>query len=464
MLDRRRFLSSLAAGVAAGVSLPLGSCSRAGESGAALAESGAETGAEADGATGTGALVGPDGVVDWAAVRGEFRLARDWIHLGSFFLVSHPRPVREAIEGYRRRLDENPLWLEEALFSFEGEGQLDRVKRTLAGYTGGRPEEIALTPNTTTGLALVYNGLKMRAGQEIVTTEHDHYVHHESIRRAAEKRGASVRFVPLYDRGAAASEDEIVERVRRALGPDTRALGVTWVHSSTGVKLPIPAIAEVVAEANAGRAEEDRCLLVVDGVHGFGVEDADAARLGADFFVAGTHKWLFAPRGTGLVWAPEERWPQVEATVPSFDVSSALWSSWIERRPLPPTRASFVSPGGFIAYEHQFAVPDAVEFHQRLGRDRIAGRIHELNGRFREALAEMPGVTLHTPVDGRLAAGICCFEVDGMEATEVVERLNARRIHATTSPYAESYARVAAGLMNTPEEVETTLTAIRELA
>ncbi|MFP3941360.1 MAG: aminotransferase class V-fold PLP-dependent enzyme [Thermoanaerobaculia bacterium] len=460
MLDRRRFLSSLATGLAAGVSLPFASCGRAGQTGAALAAAGD------DPATGSGSLVGPDGAVDWAAVRGEFRLAPDWIHLGSFFLVSHPRPVREAIAEYRRRLDENPLWLEEALFSSlgGGESQLDRVKQSLAGYMGGRPEEIALTPNTTTGLALVYNGLKIRAGQEIVTTEHDHYVHHESIRRAAEKRGASVRFVPLYDRGAAASEDEIVERVRRALGPETRALGVTWVHSSTGVKLPIPAIAEVVAEANAGRAEEDRCLLVVDGVHGFGVEDVDAACLGADFFVAGTHKWLFAPRGTGLVWAPAERWPQVEPTVPSFDVSSALWTSWVEREPLPPTRASFVSPGGFIAYEHQFAVPDAVEFHQGIGRDRIAGRIHELNGRFREALAEMPGITLHTPVDGRLASGICCFEVDGMETAEVVERLSARRIHATASPYAEPYARVAAGIMNTPEEVETTLAAIRELA
>ncbi|HEX6200241.1 MAG TPA: aminotransferase class V-fold PLP-dependent enzyme [Thermoanaerobaculia bacterium] len=452
MLDRRRFLSSLAAGVAAGASLPLASCART------------EEAAAADAPADTRPLVGPDGAVDWAAVRGEFLLDPEWIHLSSFYLVSHPRPVREAIERYRRRLDENPLWIEEALFSGEGESMLGRVKAALAGYLGGRPEEVALTPNTTTGLALVYNGLRIRADQEIVTTEHDHYVHHESIRRSAEKSGAAVRFVRLYERGAAVSEDEVAERVRRALRPETRALGVTWVHSSTGVKLPIPAIAEAVAEANRGRAEADRCLLVVDGVHGFGVEDADAARLGADVFVAGTHKWLFAPRGTGLVWAPEERWPDLTPTVPSFDVSQALWASWIERSPLPPTQASFVSPGGFIAYEHQFAVPDAVELHRTIGRSRVAARIHELNGRLRETLAGMTGVTLHTPRDPRLAAGICCFEVAGMTVSQVVERLAARRIHATGSPYAVSYARLAAGIMNTPEEVETALAAVRELA
>lgn len=450
-LDRRRFLSTVAAG-ATGALLPF-NCGRASEAPAA---------GTADAAARP--LVGPGGAVDWAAVRGEFLLDPAWIHLGSFFLVSHPRPVREAIEGYRRRLDENPLWLEEALFGPGRETPMARAKDALAGYVGGRAEEIALTPNTTTGLALVYNGLRIRPGQEILTTDHDHYVHHESLRRAAEKAGADVRFVALYDAGAKANETEIVERLRRAIGPRTRALGITWVHSSTGVKLPLAPIAELVAAANAGRSEDDRCLLVVDGVHGFGVEDLDAARSGADFFCAGTHKWLFAPRGTGFIWGRPEAWPHVRQTVPTFDIDGAVWEAWVERRPLPPTRASFVAPGGFVAYEHQFAIADAVAFHRALGRDRISARIHELNARFRGELARMAGVTLHTPVDAKLAAGICCFEVAGLAPQAVVERLRERRIHATTSPYPVSYARVAAGIMNTPEEVETTLAAIRTLA
>jgi hypothetical protein len=41
----------------------------------------------------------------WSAVREQFDLARDYIHLSSFFLASHPRPVREAIEGHRRVTD-----------------------------------------------------------------------------------------------------------------------------------------------------------------------------------------------------------------------------------------------------------------------------------------------------------------------------------------------------------------------
>jgi selenocysteine lyase/cysteine desulfurase len=72
-------------------------------------------------------------------------------------------------------------------------------------------------------------------------------------------------------------------------------------------------------------------------------------------------------------------------------------------------------------------------------------------------------VRLHTPLDPALAAGIVCFEVDGKAPNAVVARLRERRIVATSSPYAVSYARVSAGIMVSPEEVEETLRAIREI-
>jgi selenocysteine lyase/cysteine desulfurase len=410
------------------------------------------------------ALSTAEGAVDWSAVRGLFNLAPDWIHLASFFLVSHPKPVREAIDEYRRRLDANPMWLDEVMFEDGHEHIQDRLKATIAPYLGGRPEEIALVPNTTTGLALLYNGLRVKPGQEILTTQHDHYSHHESIRLASDKNGASVRRIALHDGAASASVSEMVDRLRRAITPRTRAVGLTWVHSSTGLRLPIAALAEVVKAANAGRDEADRCLLIVDGVHGFGCSDAAAAALGCDFFVAGTHKWIFGPRGTGLVWGRADAWPHIRPTVPSFEALEPF-GRWAADQPLDPkTQAGWVAPGGFYAYEHYFAVEAAFRLHEQLGRSRVAGRVAELNGRFRNGMAAMTHVTLHTPLAPELAAGIVCFEVKGLSPHDVVERLKARRIVASTSPYAVSYARVCAGIMVSPDEVETTLREIQALS
>ncbi len=402
---------------------------------------------------------------DWLAVRDLFPLAPDWTHLSSFLFVSHPKPVAEAIERFRKKLDADPFWVEIAWVS-DAEGRpFAAVKRALADYTGGSPAELCLTANTTTALAMAYHGLRIRPDQEIVTTEHDHYSHHESIRYAAARSGAGVRYIRLYDTAASADAGQIAERVAPAITAKTRAVGVTWVHSSTGVKLPIASIAEVVARANRGRAPADRCLLLVDGVHGFGNQDVDVARLGADFFASGTHKWLFAPRGTGFLWGKSDAWPELRPTIPSFDPDAldATFAAYVDRKDLPPTQAAFVSPGGFMAFEHLLAVPAAVELHRTIGRDRIAARIAELNAAFRDGAARIPGVTLHTPRDPNLSAGISCFEVRGMAVGEVVARLAAKKIRTTTSPYKVSYARVAAGIMNRPDEVELVLREIRAL-
>jgi selenocysteine lyase/cysteine desulfurase len=252
---------------------------------------------------------------DWPTVRDQFDLSREHIHLSSFFLASHPRPVREAIKKHRRAIDDNPLlYVEERMFEAP-----KLVRASAAEYLGAKPEEVALTNSTTMGLSFVYQGLPLKAGQEIVTTTHEHYVHHEAIRLAAEMAGASVRKVSLFDDFNSTSEEEVVRRIRSAVGPKTRAVGVTWVYSGSGLKAPVRRVADALARINAGRDEADRVLLIVDGVHGLGVEEETAPQMGCDFFAAGAHKWIFGPRGTGLIWAKADVWKTMRPIFPAID-------------------------------------------------------------------------------------------------------------------------------------------------
>jgi isopenicillin-N epimerase len=388
----------------------------------------------------------PSRLDDWADVRGLFRLDQNYLHLGGLLLASHPAPVREAIEAHRRGLDENPVhYLHEQGPRLEAE-----VLRAAATYLGASPTDLALTDSTTMGLGLLYNGLDLRPGQEVLTTQHDFYATHAALRFKTARSGATLRTIALYDRPAAADEAEIVERIASALRPETRLVALTWVHSSTGVKLPIRAIAEVLTRANAGRAEADRALLSVDAVHGLGVEDAEMAELGCDFFVAGCHKWLFGPRGTGLVWGRSRAWPAAGPTIPSFGGEA--------------TPGSAMTPGGFHSFEHRWALAQAFELHLQIGKARVAARIHELNRQLKEGLAGMPHVRLYTPRSDQLSAGLVCFEVAGLSPEAVVRRLAERRVIATVTPYATAYARLAPGLLNTPEEVETVLREIQTFA
>jgi isopenicillin-N epimerase len=403
------------------------------------------------------AVVPPASPRSWAWVRDQFPVARDLAHFSAFYITSHPRPVRDAIEELRRALDENPFeTVERDLFR-----RPDEVRAAAAEYLGGRPQDVALTRCTTEGLALVYSGLRLRPGQEIVTTMHDHYSHHESIRLAASRTGAEVRRVALYDTGSRARAEEAIDRLRRAIRPATRVVGVTWVHSSTGVKLPLRAMAAAITEANRLREASDRILLVVDGVHGFGVEDEAVAEIGCDFFAAGAHKWIFGPRGTGILWGRREAWEQIQPTVPAFEMGPYV--AWGEGRDAGVTEGRWVSPGGFHAYEHMWALPAAFAFHREIGRARIAARIHELNARIKEGLAGLPRVTVHTPREVGMSAGLVAFEVAGVKPEEVVHRLREKRIIASTSPYFPPFARLAGSLLNTPEEVDGAVAAVAAL-
>ena len=401
----------------------------------------------------------------WSDVRVQFDLNPNLIHFATFYLVSHPRPVREAIEAYRRALDQSPfLEVEQRMFSDKPENLQLKVRDDMCGYLGAKREEIAITGNTTTSLAMVWHGLPLAAGDDVLTTTHDHYSHHECIRFATQRAGATVRKVALYRDPAKASVAEIAQNLRAAIRPNTRAIGVTWVHSSTGVRLPLRDLVRVVADANRGRSEDKRALLVVDGVHGFGCTDETVGTIGCDYFCAGTHKWMFAPRGTGIIWANADNWARLRPLIPTF-TNQPAFEAWLAGEPPPsPVNAYDMTPGGFHAYEHQWAMSAAFRFHEQIGKARVAQRIRELNDRCKAGLAAIPGVRVLTPRDSALSAGIIAFEVQGKKTDEVVAKLLDRHIVGSASPYNPAMPRLAPSLVNTPEEVDEAVKAVKAIA
>jgi isopenicillin-N epimerase len=396
----------------------------------------------------------------WDAVRAQFALSDAFIHMSAMLIASHPKAVRDAIEEHRRAMDANPL-----MYVFHNNRRLQDAARAAAGqYLGVSASDIALTDSTTMGLGLIYNGLRLNADQEILSTEHDYYVTHEAIRLAAKRSGAKVRKISLFDRLQDVTEEQIVERITQSVTPATRVLALTWVHSSTGLKLPLRRIADALSELNADRDEAARVLFCVDGVHGFGVEDVVLSDLGCDFFMAGCHKWLFGPRGTGIIAATQRGWESVLPTIPSF-IDGPSWEAWFSAsEPAGPSTASRMTPGGYKAFEHLWALAQAFAFHERIGKPQIAERTHALAAQLKEGLAAMPHVTLHTPRSEKLSAGIVSFDVEALPPAAVVNRLRERRIIASVAPYAVSHARLTPSLQNTPAEIETVLREVRALA
>jgi isopenicillin-N epimerase len=411
---------------------------------------------------------GPGGVnlQDWAAVRGLFELSPDWVHAGLFLLSSHPRPVRDAVDKLRRELDANPVdTVEESAFSPPDQNLGVRAAAAVARYIGASADDVVITNSTTQGLAIAYHGLPLGPGDEILNTAHDHLVHLETVRLVSERSGATARRVRLFEGhdASAATPEGLVRTLRDAISPATRVLGVTWVHSSNGLKLPLRPLAAAVAEVNQAREPGRRVTLLVDGVHGLGADDPRVTETGVDVFVSGLHKWMLAPRGTGMVWARPGLWARMRPLHVSFSAEE-LYIAWMQGRPpRPPVKASWFGIGGFQAYEHTWAIPAAVELHEGIGPARVKERIQALNGRLRQELEAMPHVRMRTPKDPTLCAGLTAFEVDGLSPDEAVKKLREQRVIASTSPYTPTYARLSFGIANSEADVDRSVAAVRGL-
>jgi isopenicillin-N epimerase len=443
--DRREFLTT-AAGLVAGA---FGAgCQCEGNGSVAVARTPATPARTATGAPPT-----------WEWVRSQFRLAPNRTHLSALLMASHPAPVRDALDHYRRSLD-----LEPTLYLVDNNPRLRRnTLEAAAEYLGGDADEVALTDSTTMGLGLVYNGIRLRRGQEVIYTAHGHYSSHEALRLAAERSGAAMRHIALYERLDAVTSAEIVDRIVDAITPRTRVLALTWVHSSTGLKLPVARITQEVRATERRLGMDEPILVCLDAVHGFGVEDVEAPDLDVDFFIAGCHKWLFGPRGTGVVWGPSSAWEQTLPTIPSF-MESEVHRAWLEgEEPQGPTTAHAMAPGGFKAFEYQWALAEAFAFHQNIGKARIAERTRELARSCKEGLAAMSHVQLHTPLFDDLSSGIVCCQLDHVDPWTAAVRLADKGVVASVAPYATRHLRFTPCIYNSHEDIENALRAMREI-
>jgi len=441
-MDRRKFLRNSGFAVGAGLVLPTLSCTPSTPEESSSKESPKELSLD-----------------NWQGVRNQFNLTPERIHFTQMFLASHPTPVREAIEKHRKKFDENP-------FEYWENNWIQAEKivcEAAAKYLKADPGEVVLTDSTTIGLAVLYSGLKLKPGDEILTTTHDHYSTEKSLQFAAAKNGASIKRISLYTDPSTVTAEELTETLIKSITPATRIIAVTFVHSVTGMKLPIHMMADAIKGINEKRTDSNRIYFCVDGVHGFGVENITMEDMGCDFFVAGTHKWIFGPRGTGILWGKKEAWDMVAPIIPPFrDAPYSMWMGVVPEAPL--SFSDMCSPGGFLAYEHRWSLNEAFNFHLKIGKARVEERTHQLSTMLKAGMKEIKKIKLLTPVDPRLSSGINCFEVEGMKPEEVVKKLLEKKIIGSTTPYKEIHARLTPCVINTEEEVQACIRALEEIA
>jgi isopenicillin-N epimerase len=280
--------------------------------------------------------------VSWERIRDCFSLDPSIAYLNHGGRGVAPVSAQRALQRLRDEAESNPI-----LFFRDLPQRIAHTRRHLATFLGADPEGCALVSNTTMGTGIVLQSLGLRAGDEVLLTDHRYGAVAFTVDRECRRSGAVARAVPVP---LDSTDDQIIATLGEALRPGrTKLLVVDQISSATARRFPVEKITAV--------AREQGVPVLVDAAHVPGMLPVAVDEIGADFWVGNLHKWAYAPRGTALLCVAP-RWR---------DRIDPLAISWQQDSGFPDR----VEWQGTLDYTPWLAAPTGLFTLRTLGLDRV---------------------------------------------------------------------------------------------
>ncbi len=221
--------------------------------------------------------------------RDDFLLDPDLVFLNHGSFGATPKVVFEEYQRLQLEMERNPVeWL-----GRRAESMMAAARRRVGAFVGAPADDLVFFPNPTTAVNMVVRSLDLRAGDRVVTTDHEYGAMDRTWRkRCAEVDAEYVRVaIPL----PVSTEDDFVERVWAEVTPNTKVLFLSHITSATALVFPVHELCR--------RASARGIITIVDGAHVPAHIPLDIASLECDIYTGALHKWLCAPKGSSFLAA-----------------------------------------------------------------------------------------------------------------------------------------------------------------
>ena len=315
-----------------------------------------------------------------------------------------PTPTREAIRKWLEQatLEGDTVWPEWA-------ARLEEVRAAAARLINAQPAEIALVPNTTTGIGLVAEGYPWQAGDNVVTLANEFPSNQYPWMNLA-SRGVETRRVPVDD----GSVD--LDRLAAACDSRTRIVSLSWVGYATGWRVDVRQVADVCRRAG--------CLFFLDAIQGLGVFPIDVEASGVDFLAADGHKWMLGPEGAGILFIKQEHLTLLRPLNVGWN-SVVQGTDYTRVEPnLRPTAARY--EGGSQNMVGFIGLGASLDLLMSLGvgpqASPVADHVLSITDYACERLEQL-GATFLGPRTGAHRSGIVTFQLPGRDANDLRRRL-----------------------------------------
>jgi isopenicillin-N epimerase len=376
----------------------------------------------------------------WSMVRRQFPLAEDLVYLNAANVCPASRPVLDRHAEFMRDFQSNPSFQNRAKY----EAMRETLRAKIATMLRVSPNEIAITRNTSEGSNIIVTGTDLRAGDEVIITDHNHPSNNDSWKLRAQREGFTVVSLPV--RIPAAGKDELISQIEKAITPKTKIISITHLTSTTGILYPAKEIAEL--------ARKRGIWIHLDGAQTFGALDVNLHEIACDSFASSAHKWLMGPLEAGVLFVRSDRIPQLWPSI-----VTAGWSDHLQGARKFEVLGQRDDPR--IA-----ALEPAVDFISMIGASNVEARMRLLAGTLKEKLAAIPGVQMKTNMQPELSAGVVKCKLNGMNTKAAYDALwDKHRIAIAPTLTGDSEGlRFSPHIYNSHEDLAQAVAAVKALA
>ena len=371
----------------------------------------------------------------WRMVRSQFLISPKGIYFNTGTIGASPRTVLDATVSH--------LTAFETVFDAYGV-DIEALRRSVGALLGVPATTLAFTRNTTESMSWIAGGLDLQPGDEILMTTHEHVGGMCPWQAVAKRRGLVLTQFPLPVPPGGAGE--ILDAWRRALTPRTRVMMISHVLFTNGLIQPVRDLCAL--------ARSRGIITAIDGAHPPGMLRFSLADLGCDFYASSPHKWLLAPKGSGLLYVSE---PWLDRLWPT--IVSGGWDSLADKA-VRFDRKGTVNDSLYAGFQA------AVDFHNLIGPERVERRIRWLADRLYAGLSGIRGVVMKSATDAALRAPLVSFTVNGWTTDDLIKALWDRAMVRVrhVAEYDYHWVRLSTHVYNTPEEVDRVISLVGELA
>jgi selenocysteine lyase/cysteine desulfurase len=375
----------------------------------------------------------------WHWIREQFSIPAGEAYFNVGTLGARPRQVTDAVIDHMREIErtiarydyrpEHPEYI-------AGYRKQEELRAKVASLLNVNGRELALLQNATMGSNFIANGLDLQPDDEVLLTDQEHQGNRGGWELREKRGGIRVRKLPI---GNPPSDPDAVLRIfREAIGPRTKVIDVPHITSKLGIVMPVGPICEMA------RAHD--VFSVIDGAQAVGQLRVDVKAIGCDAYVASPHKWLLAPVGTGVLFVAEHRLKDVWATL-----ASGNWNNYE-----PADGAFRLMQFGTANLSLLAGFDAALEFHKRIGPERIERRIVEFSNRLRDGLRKVDRARIYSPTHPAMTCGIVTWGIEGVGGPALMDELWTRKKIRVRSQD-DKMVRQSVHFYNSLEEIDATL-------